>query len=456
MVFTGIVMAIAFVMMVIYRLVNILPPAGISKDTQAIAILNDASCAVCHQKDNKLPFYARFPGPENRFNKNAKRGILYFDITETIEKINKKEAINETALAKIEMATTTGAMPPATFSLFHWGSSVTPAKQKILKEWIDSHRKRFYPNHFASDIFNTEPVRPLPPPVSVNKKKASLGEQLFYDTRLSSDNSISCSSCHNLRTGGTDNRQYPEGINQILGNLNTPTVYNACCNNSHGWDGHITDLKILIAEHMLSPYEMANQSFDHIVNRLLKDKDMKKAFDKLYKEGITETSIIDALEEFEKTLVTPDCRFDRYLKGEESVLNQTEIQGNNLFKSNKCATCHAGSAFGGQSEEVMGLYEDYFKNRGWEITEYDLGRYKQTLNEHDRYRFKVPGLRNVALTKPYFHDGSQQTLYDAVKTMGRYQSGCSIKDGDIKAIVSFLETLTGNTYTEENEQVYKE
>jgi cytochrome c peroxidase len=338
-------------------------------------------------------------------------------------------------------------MPPVRYHLIRWGSSITPAKQKILAEWIKSHRKEFYPNLPAAEIFRYEPVRPLPPSVPVNKKKAALGKKLFYDTRLSSDNTLSCSSCHNLQTGGVDNKQYPEGIRSILGKVNTPTVYNACFNHSQCWDGHAADLKSQITDHMLNPYEMANKSFDNVIKKLLKDKDIKNMFEKLYKEGITGASIIDAIEEFEKTLITPDCRFDKYLKGEEHILNTSEIRGYELFKSNKCTTCHAGIILGGQSCEIMGLYEDYFNDRGWDMTEEDQGRFKQTADEYDRYRFKVPGLRNVALTKPYFHDGSRQTLHEAVKIMGIYQSGHTIKDEDVNAIISFLETLTGEVYS---------
>jgi cytochrome c peroxidase len=448
MVFTGIVLAIILVMTMIYHLVNIQPPDGTSKDAQAIAILNDASCSVCHQKNSTLPFYAGLPVFGNMIKNEAKKGILYFDIKETTEKIGKREAINEIILAKIEMATTIkGTMPPVTYNLIHWGSFITPTKQKILKQWIQNHRQEFYPNPLAADIFKYEPVRPLPSSIPVNKKKASLGKKLFHDTRLSSDNTLSCSSCHHLQTGGADNKQYPEGIRKILGKVNTPTVYNACFNHRQYWDGRTADLKSQATEHMLNPYEMANQSFDNTLKKLLKDKELKNAFEKLYKEGITEMSIIDAIEEFEKTLITPDCRFDKYLKGEEYILNKSEIRGYELFKSNKCATCHTGVILGGQSCEIMGLYEDYFNDRGWDMIEEDQGQFKQTANEYDRHRFKVPGLRNVALTKPYFHDGSQQTLHDAIKIMGIYQCGHTINDEDIHAIVSFLETLTGRAYS---------
>jgi cytochrome c peroxidase len=444
MVFAGIIMAITLVMTVLYRLVNIIPPDGPSKDTQVIAIFNDASCLLCHAKNTQFPFYADFPVTGNFIRNKAAKGCLAFDMSESFDRISRGEAVSEVALAKIEMATVIRKdMPPAGYYCIHWGSSVTPAKQRILKDRIKYYRETFYPNPLAADTFKNEPVRPLPSSIPVDEGKAALGEKLFHDTRLSLHNAISCSSCHNLNSGGADNKQYPQGINRILGNINTPTVLNACFNHSQFRDGRASDLKAHAAEHLLDPLTMAAESFDDIVKKLLQDRDMKNAFDKLYKNGITEASVIDAIEAFEKTLITPDCRFDKYLKGEISILNASEIRGYDLFKSNKCATCHAGILLGGVSEEKMGVRKDYFADREWEITNEDLGRFRQTKDERDRYRFKVPGLRNVALTKPYFHDGSRQTLYDAVKIMGVYQSGHAIKDNDIKAIVSFLETLTG-------------
>jgi cytochrome c peroxidase len=444
MVFTGIVMATVLVMTVIYRLVNIIPPDGTSKDAQTVAILSDASCSLCHRQNGELPHGAGLPVVGRIIRSEADRGVRHFDIGESIDRIDRGEAVNETVLAKIEMATVIRRnMPPAEYRITHWGSSVTPAKQKILKEWIADHREEFYPNPLAADCFKNEPVRPLPASIPVNEKKAALGKALFYDTRLSRDNRISCSSCHNLHSGGADGKQYPEGVNHILGNVNTPTVFNACFNASQFRDGRAPDLKTQAAEHLADPLTMAAVPFDHVIGKLLTDGAMKRSFDRLYRDGITESSVIDAIEAFEKTLITPDCRFDRYLKGEAGILTESEMRGYEAFKSNRCATCHAGVILGGLSHERMGIYRDYFEDRGWEITKEDRGRFNRTSDERDRYRFKVPGLRNVALTKPWFHDGSRQTLYEAVKIMGVYQTGRSIKDADIRAIESFLETLTG-------------
>jgi cytochrome c peroxidase len=437
-------MSITLVSIVIYRLVNIAPPVNISKDTQAIVILDDASCLLCHTKNNNHTLYAPVPVLGNILKSEAEKGSRSFDIGESMDKINRGEAIDEIALAKIEIATIIQRnMPPPAFYLIHWGASVTLEKRKILKEWITCHREQFYPNPLAAERFKNEPVRPLPSSILVNKKKAALGKKLFHDARLSRNNTISCASCHPLNLGGTDNKQYPVGVDKLLGKVNTPTVFNACFNHSQFRDGRAPDLKTQLVEHLLDPLTMAAESLDNIVRKLLHDNDMNQAFNRLYKGGITEASIIDAIESFEKTLITPNCRFDKYLNGEYETFNESERRGYEIFKANNCASCHAGVILGGRSYERMGIYKDYFEERGWEITRDDWGRFNQTTDEYDRFRFKVPGLRNVALTKPYFHDGSRQTLYEAVKIMGIYQSGRSIKDEDLNDILSFLETLTG-------------
>jgi cytochrome c peroxidase len=443
MIFTGSMAAIILVMAVIYRFVNIIPPNDISKDAQAIAILNDASCLLCHQKNHEHPLYAGVPVLGDFIRNEAAKGYRRFDIGESMDKLNRREAVNEAALAKIEMATVIQRnMPPTGYYLLYWGASVTPAKQKILKEWIRDYRERFYPNPLAVKRFKNEPVRPLPPSRPVNGK-AALGRELFHDVRLSHNNTVSCASCHHLNLGGADNRQFSGGVNKIPGSVNTPTVFNACFNVSQFRDGRAPDLKAHAAEHILDPLTMAAESFHSIIKKLLPDNGLYQTFDLLYRDGVTESSIIDAIVSFEKTLVTPNCRFDSYLKGKSRMLNDTEIRGYDLFKANKCATCHAGVILGGLSYERMDVHKDYFEGGDRELTREDLGRFNQTGDERDCHRFKVPGLRNVALTKPYFHDGSQQTLYDAVKIMGVCQSGRSIRDRDVKAIVSFLETLTG-------------
>lgn len=441
--FTGIIMAIALVMTVIYHLVNTIPPAGTSKESQAIAIFEDASCMTCHQKDVTAPFYTNLPLIGQIMNKDIKNGYQMFNMEDAWNKIKQEEAINETHLTQIEMATIIRkTMPPAKHYLTHWGASVTPAKQTILKNWIKYHRGKFYPNHLSVEQFKYDPVRPIPS-LTVNKRKAILGKELFHDTRLSSDNTISCASCHNLKTGGANNRQYAKSVNNRLGSINTPTIYNTYFDNIHAWSGDAISMEKYLEKHITDPAIMGNVSFIDIIRKLQKKDDIKNTFNKLYDNGITISAITDAITEYGKTLLTPDCSFDKYLKGDEYAINKKELFGYELFKFHKCATCHTGINIGGQTCELMGRYENYFSDRGWELSEEDMGHFNHTINEYDRHRFKVPGLRNVALTKPYFHDGSRQTLTDAVKTMGVYQSDSKLNNEEISAIVAFLESLTG-------------
>ena len=171
---------------------------------------------------------------------------------------------------------------------------------------------------------------------------------------------------------------------------------------------------------------------------------MVRAFRECYPdEGITQATITDAIAQFEYTLITPNSPFDKYLYGDDAAISDEAKQGYELFKKYNCATCHVGPNLGGQSYELMGLYADYFADRGLPLTEEDNGRFKQTGVERDRHRFKVPGLRNVALTWPYYHDGTRESLQEAVCGMGTYQSGVELTDDEELLIVEFLNTLTG-------------
>jgi cytochrome c peroxidase len=257
------------------------------------------------------------------------------------------------------------------------------------------------------------------------------------------DNTVSCASCHALETGGVDNHQYSHGVEERLGGVNAPTVYNAVYNFVQFWDGRAKTLADQAAGPPLNPMEMASTSFDEIIAKLQADKEFAKAFKAVYPDGLTQANITNAIEEFERTLVTPNSQFDKWLLGDDAALTAEELRGYELFKENGCATCHVGINLGGESYELMGLRRHYFAERGLELTEEDNGRFKETKQERDRHRFKTPGLRNVALTWPYYHDGTRLTMHDAVRDMALYQCDVELADADIDAIVAFLYTLTG-------------
>ena len=350
--------------------------------------------------------------------------------------------VNPVDLAKIEKVVLDDRMPMPKYYLVHWGSSLTDAKRAVVLSWIRDRRTAMYGDGLVGDRI-AEPVRPIDTEVQYDEAKAALGFALFHDTRLSVDNTVSCATCHALETAGVDNHQYSHGVDDQLGGVNAPTVYNAVYNFVQFWDGRAKTLADQAAGPPLNPVEMASPSFDMIIAKLEADKPFAKAFKAVYPDGITEANITDAIEEFERTLITPNSRFDKWLRGDDSAITADELAGYELFKTYDCATCHVGPNLGGQSYELMGLRKHYFADRGMELTNEDNGRYKETQQERDRHRFKVPGLRNVEHTWPYYHDGTRHTLEEAVRDMAIYQSGVELSDAEVDQITSFLKTLTG-------------
>ena len=266
---------------------------------------------------------------------------------------------------------------------------------------------------------------------------------MFHDTRISADNTISCATCHDLKRGGTDNLPVSIGIGNQRGPVNSPTVYNSAYNIAQFWDGRAHDLQAQAAGPPLASNEMGNLSFDDIVANLKKDSDLEKRFTDLYAEGITQNSITDAIAEFEKTLTTPNSPFDKYLMGDDEAITKNQKEGYEAFKRVGCTNCHNGEAIGGLSYEYVGVFGDYFKNRKSEVTNVDRGRANFTNNENDLHYIKVPTLRNINLTFPYFHDASAPTVKDAVVMMNTYQVKEKLSDKEIDQVVDFMNTLTG-------------
>ena len=437
------VLVVAIVLCVVYRLVNKAPSASLESNAQMEEIIESSGCMACHSADPKLPFYAEFPVAGKLVKEDVRLGYRSFDMTPMVEALKKGEKINEVDLAKVEKVIADATMPLAKYYLVHWGSSLTDTETQMALAWVKSQRETFYPNPLADKQWTNEAIRPVQDSVPVDMRKVILGNLLFHDVRLSADNTVSCSSCHGLNTGGVDNKPFSEGVGGQHGGVNAPTVFNALYNFVQFWDGRAATLADQAAGPPLNPVEMAGKSFDEICDKLKADAAFSKAFTEVYPDGINEANITNAIQEFEKTLLTPNSRFDKYLKGDMAALTTEELAGYDLFKKYNCATCHVGENMGGQSYELMGIKQDYFADRGTELTVEDNGRFKETKNERDRHRFKVPGLRNVALTAPYFHDATQATLEDAVRAMGKYEVGVDLSQQEVKQIVAFLQTLTG-------------
>ena len=295
---------------------------------------------------------------------------------------------------------------------------------------------------YAFDItesrFSKEPIRPIPDIVINNQAEVDLGRQLFSDPRLSANNTVSCATCHPLDNAGMDGKHIAVGINGKTGIRNTPTVYNSSLHFRQFWDGRAKTLKEQAESPITNPHEMAS-IWPDLLKKLHQDPYYSRQFNAVYPDGITRDNILSAIAEFERTLLTPDSPFDQYLKGNEHAISDRALQGYQLFKSYGCSSCHQGVAVGGNMYEKLGAVVEYYTP---EHPDSDLGRYSLTGVDEHKHEFKVPSLRNVALTAPYLHNGSVPTLEAVVAIMGRYQLGRNIPEQDIKLIVEFLNSLT--------------
>ena len=426
----------------IYRSVNRTPSSDLPQYERVYTIFEDGGCLSCHSADPKLPFYTKLPVAGKIIMKDIDSGYRAYDMEKFMQNLKTDSDFNPVDLAKIEKVVLDNRMPMAKYYLMHWGSQLTKEKRAIVLDWIAMTREAMYDDGLCCDRA-AEPVRPIDRELVTDPAKVALGKALYHDTRLSLDNTVSCATCHEIENAGVDNHQYSHGVDDQLGGVNAPTVYNAVYNFVQFWDGRAKTLADQAAGPPLNPVEMASPSFDFIIAKLEADKPFAKEFAAVYPEGITEANITDAIEQYERTLITPDSRFDKWLRGDDAAISQEELEGYELFKKYDCATCHVGQNLGGLSYELMGLRNDYFADRGLELTNEDNGRFKETLNERDRHRFKVPGLRNVEHTWPYYHDGTRETLEEAVRDMGTYQSGVTLKESEVNSMVAFLKTLTG-------------
>lgn len=278
----------------------------------------------------------------------------------------------------------------------------------------------------------------IKPATNVNLGKVELGKKLFFDPRLSKSGFISCNSCHNLSMGGSDNLATSIGDKWQQGPINSPTVLNSSLNLAQFWDGRAADLKEQAGGPIANPGEMA---FSHtlaigvIESIPAYAREFKTVFGT---DKITIDQVTDVIAEFEKTLVTPNSRFDQWLLGKKDAMSPKELAGLKLFQDSGCVACHNGPSLGGNSFQKMGIVEPY-KGAG------DVqGRSAVTGKDADRFNFKVPTLRNVELTYPYFHDGAANTLTEAVDIMGRLQLGRKFSKDENEKMVAFLHTLTGD------------
>ncbi|THF64724.1 cytochrome-c peroxidase [Pseudothauera nasutitermitis] len=282
-----------------------------------------------------------------------------------------------------------------------------------------------------------EPIQPIEPYKTSNPAKVELGKKLWFEPRLSLSGIISCNTCHNLSRGGTDNLKTSIGHGWKAGPVNAPTVLNSSLALAQFWDGRAANLQEQAAGPIQADIEM-NMPHALAVEVLQSIPGYVNEFKAVFGTDKIDVSLITAaIAEFEETLVTPNSRFDKWLKGDDKALNAKELAGWELFKGAGCVACHNGPAAGGTSFQRMGLVEPYQSTSPVE------GRAAVTGVDADRFNFKVPTLRNVEMTYPYFHDGEAATLEQAVDIMGRLQLGRKFSEEEVGNIVAFLKTLTG-------------
>jgi cytochrome c peroxidase len=295
----------------------------------------------------------------------------------------------------------------------------------------------------AAQSINGEPITPLPREAlsEVDRGKVELGRQLFHDPRLSRGGDVSCASCHNLDRGGADDRPRSVGGDGKPLDYNSPTVFNAGDNFRLNWRGNYRTFEEQNEAVLLDP-RLMNAAWPDLLTRLRADPGYQGRFKALYASAPQREHVLDSLAAFQRSLVTPGAPFDRYLRGERDAIAPDEERGYRLFKDYGCTACHQGVNIGGNLFQQFGVFHNPFAERAT-ISEADLGRFTITGKASDRHVFRVPSLRNVAVTAPYFHDGSAASLAKAVETMARSQLGRELSGEEIDLIVRFLGTLTG-------------
>jgi len=283
-----------------------------------------------------------------------------------------------------------------------------------------------------------EPITPIEPYVSDNPAMVELGMKLFFEPRLSMSGIISCNTCHNLSRGGTDNLATSIGHGWVAGPINAPTVLNSSLAIAQFWDGRAANLQEQAAGPIQADIEM-NMPHTLALDVLNSIPGYVAEFEAVFGPGeVDMEKVTKAIAEFEETLVTPNSRFDQWLKGDDNAITADELAGYQIFKDSGCTACHNGAAAGGTSYQRMGVVRPYVSTSPVE------GRVAVTGKDADRFTFKVPTIRNVEYTYPYFHDGQAKTLEESVDIMGQLQLGRYYTEEEIAKIVAFLKTLTGD------------
>ena len=300
-----------------------------------------------------------------------------------------------------------------------------------------------------------EPLPLTPPPAPADNPssaaKVALGKQLFFDPRLSIDDTLSCNSCHDLNGNGTDNRSVSVGVSGQLGTRSAPTIWNAVFISSHFWDGRARSLEEQAKGPILNPIEMGMPHKEATAERIRQIPGYRKQFSKVFggTEPVTLENIAKAIASYERTLITPNSPLDQYLRGDKTALSDDAVAGMHEFEKLGCNRCHRGPAFAGPADMPRGeAFVEWFPafasryDQQYKLKE-DLGRNENVLPRPHTGKWRVPSLRNVALTAPYFHNGMVKTLDEAVRVMARVQLNRDISEDQVRILVAFLNSLSG-------------
>ncbi|MDH5734509.1 MAG: cytochrome-c peroxidase [Gammaproteobacteria bacterium] len=292
---------------------------------------------------------------------------------------------------------------------------------------------------------------PAPADNPTTAAKVELGKTLYFDPRISSTGTVSCNSCHNVMEGGDDSRPNSMGVNGQTGGRGAPTVWNAAFYSTQFWDGRANTLEDQAIGPMTNPIEMGMKNHDLVMQRVRKMSGYQEMFKKAFGDSaMTIDQAAKAIAAYERTLITPNSAFDVYVKGDKKALTSAQVNGMNLFADLGCVSCHSGSAFNGQAEVKVGtpvlMKFPTFADNDY-VSKYDLaadkGRENVTGKAEDNNLFRIPTLRNIAVTAPYFHNGAVKTLDEAVKVMAKTQLNIDLSTAQTNDLVAFLESLTG-------------
>ena len=440
-----IVSAVLFFAMPVWNLIRSpvsLPIETSDPNFEPVAKILQSSCADCHASElASRPLYAYLPIASGMVDEDIAAAEARWRLTQ--EQLTGASPLPARVVAKLAGVVRDDNMPPSRYLTLHWNAGLSDEDRDAITTWAKGRWAARPEAAVMAEALRGEPVQPVVMPSDLNPGKVALGDSLYHDQRLSGDGTLSCASCHGLEMGGTDLAPVSTGINGQKGPINAPTVFNSSYNVAQFWDGRARDLQDQAGGPVENPLEMGAK-FSDVIEVLKKDPNTVAEFAKVFpKRGISKESITEAIAHFEESLVTPDSPFDLYLKGQSDAVSKEALEGYTLFKDKGCVDCHFGPALGGESFEELGRRRDYFADRSAPKTDVDLGRFNHTGEERDRHHFKVPVLRNINRTAPYFHDASAKTLEEAVIAMARYQLDWDPSSDETAKLVAFLNSLTG-------------